>query len=181
MFDKKNDFFNHLERKKETISTSQENPTKKRKLTALISWKIQDFNKDKKSLKFILILYLILFSLAIYGLIFNNLLLSILIILFGFTFFLFEKKENQTVLFAVTKEGIFIHDHLYLYDSLSSFWIEYEPEGIKEISFRNNQLFLPYIKIPLEKTNPSELRKILIKFIPEKKHRAGFGDLIEKI
>ncbi len=154
--------------------------SKKRKVDALISWKIKDFEENKKSFRFFLYFYSILFGITVYGLITDNLLLSILIILFGFTFFLFEKKQPQTITFAVTKEGIFIHDHIRPYDSLESFWIEYEPEGTQEISFKNNQLFLPYIKIPLIKTDPVKLRKCLTKFIPEKEHRHNLDDFLEK-
>ena len=160
--------------------TSKKKITKKRKVDALISWKIQDFQENPKSVRFLAILYSTMFILTIYGLLTNNLLLSILIILFGFTFFIFEKKKSQTIIFAITKEGIFIHDHLYSYDSLESFWIEYEPKGLQELSFKTTQLFLPFLKIPLEKTNPAKLRKCLIKFLPEKKHQHNLDDLLER-
>ncbi len=166
--------------KKQNQSNKQKT-IKKRRVDALISWKIQDFEENKKNFRFMAGLYSAIFILAVYGLITNNLLLSILLILFGFTFFIFENKKPRTMIFAVTKEGIFIHDHLYSYNSLESFWIEYEPESLQELSFKTNQLFLPFLKIPLKKTNPVELRKCLIKFLPEKKHPHSFNDLIERL
>ncbi len=152
-----------------------------RKIEALISWKVKEFNKIPKSFKFYLIFYLLLIILVIYGLMTNNLLLSILIILFGFAFFVFEKKEPRDMNFAITKDGILLHDHLHYYSSLKSFWIEYESQGIQELSFKTNQFFNPYIKIPLENgTNPSELRKILIKFLPEEKHTSNLAYFLDR-
>jgi len=177
---KEHDFLNYKQEGLFSKPPSPKNSSKKRKLDALISWKIQEFEKGSKSLKFLSYLYLALFLLTLYGLITNNLLLSILIILFGFTFFIFEKKPKKTLLFAVTKEGIFIHDHLYYYDSLKSFWIEYQPEGIKEVSFKSDRVFLPYIKIPLEKTSPLELRKVLLKFLPEESETGILSDFIDR-
>jgi len=153
---------------------------RKRKLTALLSWEVEDLAEEPRSTKFLFFLYLILFSLSIYGLVTNNLLLSILVILFGFSYFLLEKKPSQTVIFAITKEGVFVHDHVYPYDSLESFWIEYEPEGIKELSIRTTRLFLPYLRVPIQEVKPAKLRKTLIKFIPEEKHKGGIGEIIDK-
>ncbi len=178
---KKNDFFNPYKKEQTKKSPAKKKkPIQKRKLEALISWKIKDFEKAPRNARFLLYLYSLLFLLTIYGLLTNNLLLSVLIIVFGFAFFLFEKRQPQQIIFAVTKEGIFVHDHLYAYSALKSFWIEYQPEGLKEVSFRSNQMFLPYIKIPLEKTNPSKLREHLLKFLPEEKHPQGFGDLLDR-
>jgi hypothetical protein len=151
-----------------------------KKIQAIKLWKVKEFEKKPKNFKFYLILYILLFSLAIYGLIFNNLLLSILIILFGFVFFLFEKKEPEDMTFAITQNGILVHDDLHPYESIESFWIDYQPNGIKEISFKSNQLFTPYIKIPLYENNPNEIRKILLKFLPEKEHSAILSDIFDR-
>jgi hypothetical protein len=152
-----------------------------KKIEALTSWKVKEFNKIPKSFKFYLIFYLALMSLAIYGLITNNLLLSILIILFGFAFFVFEKKEPRDMTFAITKEGILLHDHLHYYSSLKSFWIEYESEGLQELSFKTNQIFNPYFKIPLKRgVDPTELRKILLKYLPEKEHTSNLAYFLDR-
>jgi len=151
-----------------------------KKIKALKSWKIKEFEKHPKSFRFYLILYATLFSLTVYGLIFNNLLLAILVILFGFVFFIFEKKDPENMLFAITREGILVHDELYPYESLKNFWIEYHPEGIKEISFKSTRLFTPYIKIHLKQNNPNEVRKILLKFLPEEKNPQLFSDFFDR-
>lgn len=151
-----------------------------KKIRALISWKVKEFDKRPRELKFYLFFYLILFLLAVYGLIANNLLLSILIILFGFAFFVFEKKEPEDMTFAITQEGILLHDHLHSYQALKSFWIEYEPQGIQEISFKTTQIFNPYIKVSLGKNDPAKIRKLLIKFLPEEKHTSNLAYFLDR-
>ena len=153
---------------------------RKQVIEALMSWKVKEYEKTNRNLKFYLVLYLVLFSVTAYGLISNNLLLSILTILIGFTFFIFERKEPQDMDFAITKEGILLHDRLHSYETLKSFWIEYEPEGVKEISFRTNQVLNPFIKVPIYKSDPSKIRKLLIKFIPEEEHKSELADFIDR-
>jgi len=155
--------------------------SKKIKLKALISWKIKDFDNPKRSFRFFAIVYSALFLITIYGLMTNNLLLSVLTILFGFIFFVFEKKEPEEVLFAITKKGVFIKDHLYKYNEIESFWIDYEENDFKEIVFKTSVFLSPYLKIPLENADPTKARKFLLKFIPEKKHERSPFDFIDKL
>lgn len=177
MLKKKHDFSNPYQK-----SLSMKKLKNKIVINALISWKVEDFEKKSRDFKFYLYFYLVLLFLTIYGLATENLLMSILIILFGFTFFLFEKKEPITINCAITKNGIFIQDYLHNYDSLKSFWIEYQPKGIKELSFKNNHFLFPHIKISLGKdVNPVKLREHLIKFLPEEEPRWHFNRLLEKL
>lgn len=152
-----------------------------KKIKALMSWKIKEFEKSPKSFKVYLILYLVLISLVVYGLISNNLLLSILVILIGFSFFIFEKKEPEDVIFAITEEGILIQNELHAYESLKSFWIDYEPgNNIKELSIKTEQIIVPYLKISLNDKNPNEVRKILLKYLPEEEHPHSLMSIFDK-
>jgi len=181
MPNKKNDFINPYQEKKSQLLPAKKSENKLI-IDALISWKVEDFEKKSRDFKFYAYLYLILLSLTVYGLVTDNLLLSILIILFGFTFFLFEKKEPKIINCAITKNGIFIQDYLHNYDSLKSFWIEYQPKGVKELSFRNNHYLFSYNRIPLGKEiNPAKLREQLIKFLPEEEPRWHFNHFLEKL
>ena len=155
--------------------------SKKKTIEALMHWKVKEFEKNPKNFKFYFILYLVLFALTTYGLITNNLLLSILIILAGFSFIIFEKKEPADMNFAITEKGILVHDDFYTYKSLKGFWIEYEPEGIKEIYFKTTSFFNPILKIPIYELDPSKIRKYLIKFIPEKEITLEIMDIIERL
>ena len=61
-------------------------------------------------------------------------------------------------------------------EDLRSFWIFYNPPEEKEISFRSKKTFFPYIRIPLADQNPNEIRKYLLKFMSEKRHRESIID-----
>ncbi|MFO7807168.1 MAG: hypothetical protein R6V40_01960 [Candidatus Moraniibacteriota bacterium] len=148
--------------------------------TALAYWKAKENNDFPRDLRFLIIASLILFLLVAYGLFINNLLMSVLFILIGFALYLIKNKGPETAVFAITQDGIVDKDHLYKFNSLKSFWINYEPGKKKEIILKSKTNFLPYIKIPLGNQSPLKIRKILINFLPEEEHRDPIGDFMGK-
>ena len=154
---------------------------KKKHRQVLIFWQALEFEKKQRYPRWYLCFYAILFGLVLYTFLTNNLFMSIIFIIFGFLFSFYEKKKPENYTFGVTDDGVFAQDRLYDFDMLDSFWIFYEPGGIKELSLKSQKPFLPYINIPLGSANPIKIREIILKHLPEKKHTKGFVDIIEKI
>lgn len=150
------------------------------RLEAIYSWKAREFEKINRHPKWYLYFYIVLFALCTYALIINNLLLSILVILFGLIFYFLEKRTPKIYSFGITKEGVFVQDTLYLFSSIENFWIFYEPNGIKELSLKNRKNILPFTQIPLGEADPRKIREILVNFLPEKKREQTIWDLIER-
>jgi hypothetical protein len=160
--------------------TKEKSAPKKELLNVLVSWRVKEERKNSYDLKFLIIASSVLFALVAFGLFTNNLLMSVLFILIGFTLYLIENKEPETGSFAITEEGFFDRDKLYEFDSLESFWINYEPGKNKEIILKSKSKFLPYIKAPLGNQNPIKIRKLLLEFLPEKEHQDPVGSFLEK-
>lgn len=80
----------------------------------------------------------------------------------------------------IHSQGVVLDDHLHQYDALESFWINYDPEGIKELSLQTKSFFSPYIKVPLGDQNPVEVRAALLRFLPEEQHKDGFEDILRR-
>ena len=150
-------------------------------IKAIYSWKAKEFEKIHRHPNWYLYFYIILFAISIFSLFTDNLLLAILIILFGLIFYLLEKRDPKTYSFGITKEGVFAQDNLYPFSSIENFWIFYEPNGLKELSLKNKKHLLPYTQIPLGKNaNPSKIKEILINFIPEEEREQNIFDYIER-
>jgi len=69
---------------------------------------------------------------------------------------------------------------MYYYKELKSFWIDYNPNGSKELSLETRKWYLPYIKISIEEENPVGLRSFMIDFVPEKMHEPSLIDFISR-
>jgi len=84
-----------------------------------------------------------------------------------FTVVLYAVRPPRTLKFHLTERGVLIEKTLYPWQSLKSFWVFYNPPLHKDLSLESKKAFMPYIKIPLGKTEPVKVREIVIKFLPE--------------
>lgn len=152
---------------------------KKVKKTTLqeFEWKAPEFDKKEKSKSWFIIPGIITIVLGIFALITENILFLIAIVLAFFVFYVYANKEPRIIKFKINEKGIEIDERLHDFDSLRSFWIFYNPPEQKELSLRSKRTFFPYIHVPLTKENPNEIRKFLLRFLPEKKHSESIIDI----
>lgn len=139
-------------------------------------WEAPEFEKIEKNKSWFIFPAVIVIMLGIIALATDNILFLILILLGFLTFYIYAKKEPRIIRFKIDEKGIEVDNRLYVFDSIRSFWIFYEDRE-KEISFRSRKTFFPYIRIPLADQNPSEIRKYLLRFLPEKRHKESLVDI----
>ena len=106
----------------------------------------------------------VLLGLAIYQ---GSFLFGVLVLVGWFTVVLYAVRPPRTLKFHLTERGVLIEKTLYPWQSLKSFWVFYNPPLHKDLSLESKKAFMPYIKIPLGKTEPVKVREIVIKFLPE--------------
>jgi len=140
-------------------------------------WKALEFPKKEKNKSWFIIPALITIIIGLFALLTENILFLIAIILAFIIFYNYANKDPKIVRFKINEKGLEIDKRLYDYDSLRSFWIFYDPPEQKEISFRSRKTLLPYIRIPLDNQSPNEIRKYLLKFLPEKRHKESLIDI----
>ncbi len=135
-----------------------------------ISWQAPEYEYYPKNKNWLVIACIIAGLLFAFGIYFKNYLFSLLVGLsfFAVTVYAFRKPEEINI--SITSQGIKIKNTLYKYENLSSFWIFYDPP-VKELSLRSKKLAMPYIKIQLANEDPNKIRKTLINYLPEKKHK----------
>ena len=140
-------------------------------------WEAPEFEKREKNKSWFIWPAIIAIFLGIVALVTDNVLFLILVLLGFFTFYIYARKEPRIVKFKINEKGVEADGKLQEMESLRSFWIFYNPPEQKELSVRSKRAFLPYIKIPLADQNPNEVRKYLIKFLPEKRHKESLIDI----
>jgi hypothetical protein len=140
-------------------------------------WKAPEFDKKEKNKSWFIIPAIITIVLGLIALFSENILFLIFIILAFLIFYLYAQKEPRIIKFKINEKGIEIDKKLYDFDGIRSFWIFYDPPEQKEISLRSKRTFLPYVRLSLGEENPNEIRKYLLKFLPEKRHRESIVDI----
>ncbi len=141
-----------------------------------LEWAAPEFTRYKKSKSWFVFLALIALAVITAAILLKNLLFVIVTILATFVVYIYALKKPRKIKFSISGKGIQIDQHIYNFEDLKSFWIFYEPPEVKEISFRSKKIFMPYIKISLGDQNPAEVRKLLLRFLPERKHRESIVD-----
>jgi hypothetical protein len=140
-------------------------------------WQAPEFETKKKTNSWFIIPAIITIILGIIAFATDNLLFLLLILLAFFTFYIYAKKEPRIINFKINERGIEVDGKIHQFESLRSFWVFYDPPTEKEISFRSKKTTFPYIRIPLAEQNPNEIRKYLLKFLPEKHHKESLVDI----
>jgi len=125
-------------------------------------WKALEFEKTEKTKSWFIIPGIITIIIGIFAL---------------FIFYIYANKDPLTIKFRINEKGIKIGKKFFDFDELKSFWVFYSPPEEKELSIRSKKMFIPYIKIPLGNQNPNEIRKYLLKFLPEKRHKESVVDI----
>ena len=145
-----------------------------------IEWVAPEFEQHQKSKSWFITIGIIsgiLFLLAIFT---KNILFALLIGLSYFTMSSYAIKKPKDIKISINSKRIRIEKTLYALENIRSFWIFYDPPEIKELSLRSKKMIMPYIKIQIGEQNPVEIRKILIKYIPEKEHKESLIDNISR-
>jgi len=145
-----------------------------------LKWKTPEFEYYKNSQSWFITIGIIAGILFIIAIFTKNFLFGLLIAISSFLIFTYSLKKPDNVKLSIGPKGIQINNVLYEFENLRSFWIFYNPPEIKELSLRSKKTIMPYIKVPIGDENPVEIRKILIKYLPEKKHKESAIDNLAK-
>lgn len=89
-------------------------------------------------------------------------------------------KKKQIISWELRPSGLHLGPFLYPYANLKSFWVEYDPPRIKELSFRSKKWYHSYIKIPLNSENPLEIRNFLLLYLSEERHEDTLVEIISR-
>lgn len=130
-------------------------------------WETQQEKFLPKSSFGLIIWALLSLSLVFFALWQRNPLMFILFALVAATSYLYLQEPTQKLEITINKKGVQINDEFYSYNNLDSFWITFEPDTKKEISFRTKKALRHNLDIPLKKQDPLKLRKFLLKYLEE--------------
>ena len=108
----------------------------------------------------------------------HNLLFEMVLVLTVALFTIQTRNDSSPVPVTINKAGVSINGHMRYWREFKSFWIEYNPGGMKLLSLELNHWYMPYLNIPLEKEDPIAIREFLILRITEREHTFSVFDAI---
>jgi len=170
-------------RKSDKDKSTPDEKTKKNKETPPdhkeIKWRA-DYSRYisptwQKGVIIILIVLIIVLSIIRY-----NLLTLIFLGLLLFVFILKMKTYKETASITLNNGNLIFRREIIPFKDIESFWLDYTPSGIKELSIQQKKWYMPYLKIPLEDQDPVKIREFLIDFIPEIEHEETLSDTISR-
>jgi hypothetical protein len=156
-----------------TVQSEEETPDQ-------IQWTAPEFTKYQKNKSWLLAPGVFLGLVFLWAVITDNFIFAIVVALSYFLIVVYAFKEPNNIKVLINTKGIKIDQIFYPYENLKSFWLFYDPPRVKELSIRSKKNMMPYIKIPIEKTNPVKIRRVLIKYIPEKKQEESVIENLAK-
>lgn len=142
--------------------------------TVLRSWVIPEYTQHERSRRWFVVaslvgVVLIVISLWTPNWFFTtpNFMFMVIIILTAVTIFVQHQNLPPQLVVTLSEEGIAIGESFYTYRELGSFWVIYEPPHVKTLYFHFQSAWRPRLPVPLEDEDPSEIRRILLQYLPE--------------
>ncbi|MEI8061806.1 MAG: hypothetical protein WCG97_00715 [bacterium] len=145
---------------------------------APITWHTHEYEHREKSRDWFLAVGIITVSAFVIAILFNNYILSILIVVGGTCLILFGNKEPKHLRFEINGAGVLIDKILYPFGTLHSFWVENNDhlELPSKLFVRSKKTFVPLINIPLIwEIDPEDVRAHLLAHLPEEEHHESFS------
>lgn len=147
----------------------------------LLSWRAPEFEIFERDRKWYLYITIVLLAVVTYAIIMNALVMAITFILVGAVGYIYVHAKPRILTFMITEDGVVAGRDIYEFKNLNSFWIFYEPEGVRVISLHTKSHLVPYVHIPIHDQDPAKIREILLDFIPEEKHEPGMVETLDRI
>lgn len=138
-----------------------------RRLPKHIEWSAHEYEHSEKSPDWFWGLGLVALVIAVGAIFFNNVLLAIVVLLAATMIGFYGARHPDRFDFAVTPRGIIVHDQLYPYQTLESFWIDDINPHRPKLLVKSKKMLVPLIVIPLEDIDIEDVHSYLLQYLPE--------------
>jgi len=147
----------------------------------LFHWQAPEFETFEQDKRWLMYITLILVAIIAYAVYINSPIMAITFILIGVVGYIYIGKEPRVLDFMVTNDGVVAGNEIFEYEQIKSFWIFYEPEGIKVVSLHMNSYLAQYVHIPIHDEDPVKIREALMKNAREIKQDHNIVDTLERL
>jgi hypothetical protein len=132
-----------------------------------LSWQFSEHEPKNRHWRWYTIAGAIGLALIVWGMLSDNFMFSLIIILAAFIIYSLDHMEPLAVKVSLQRDGLRVNDRFYPYSKFRSFYIIYKPDlGVKNLYMEFSGAS-PRFSIPLGKMNPVLVRNHLNKYLEE--------------
>jgi len=148
----------------------------------LLEWKTPEFIPVPRGPIWYLVASIIVIGLVVYAILTDSATMAIVFILLAGMFFMTHRRQPRIVDVRITKLGVFYDKTFYHYSAINAFWVVYHPPFVRVLYLRLGGRSYRLIKIELNHQDPTEIRNLLAKEIPEVEGMEEHGfDMLARI
>lgn len=156
-------------------------PTDKGPVPVMVSW-LGPLYHNSPDPGFLTISLAVLYGVGVLFIFFQrNIFASIFFFLGATMLWLNSRRTSPEVEYVVGPLSLKIGNKEYQFSEIKSYWVDYNPGGIKELSLHLKKWYMPYIRIPLIDQDPVQISTILLKFVPEVEHQESAVDNLSRL
>jgi hypothetical protein len=143
-----------------------------------LEWSAFEYHYHPKTADWYWAVGIIVVSIVITSIIFNDLMFAIFSVVGAFALCVFASKKPPLLTCKITDRGVALNDVLYPYSTLESFWVEdhahiaelHNPHHIPKMFLKSKRFFVPFITVPIDALDPEVIRESLRTYLPEEEH-----------
>ena len=143
----------------------------------ILEWQMEEPNFSPKSDEWYWALSIFGLAIVVFSIILKNYLFIIIVALAALIIYSSKNKKLELLDFRLDGEGLCIGSKIYLYDNFESFWIFSDHA---ELAFHYKRHFTPLLTIPFRNSDELQIRKILLRYLPENEEEQSLVDLLRK-
>ena len=132
-----------------------------------ITWEAPEHHHVEKGNDWFFALIIIVLSLVVVAILFNDTLFALLIGLAGGALAISAAKRPSIVPYAVTTRSVKIEDHLYPYSMLESDYIDDDDPRGPQLFLKAGSRFMPLIIMPIPSDHVDDIEGILAERLPQ--------------
>jgi hypothetical protein len=143
-----------------------------------LEWQVKEFIYRPKTIKWFVLLTLAIVMIELYFLWTKSFFAFATFLLIFFVILLYSVKKPDNLSVRLDYKGVRINNKLYKFDDLQSFWIFYNPPGIKKIFFKRKGIISQSINISIGEQDPAALRSFLLDYLSEVEEEEPLIDIL---
>jgi len=137
----------------------------------IYAWTAASFIKYQRTKSWYLSSGLILFLVVIAAILLGSPTFAISVVVFAMVYIYLTQDDPEPVEVIISDIGIVFGNKVYPFTDIKTFWIEYQPPAFQALHLVLKKELAEEITINFHGVNPTEIRMILSKFLPEWEER----------
>jgi len=133
----------------------------------ILRWQFQDFKPVYRSRTWWVVMGLIAGGLVVWSVLSWNFLFALIIIIGAIILVSESQREPRRLECKITTLGVAVGKKFWRWSELAEFWIAYHPPQVTNLYLVPKNPFDPRVRVPLVRTNPLEVRKLLSNNVTE--------------